>query len=88
MRASGNCSKRWSKDRPERTNRSAPSQRWSEITRIARNCILNSNKLFEAAHLKTEEVVQKYVEAADARMRRIEENLDGLIREHSNGKSH
>jgi hypothetical protein len=36
--------------------------------------------------------VNKYVEAADARMRRIEENLDGLIRaitrEHSNGKSH
>ena len=46
----------------------------------------------EAAHLKTEEVVQKYVEAADARMKRIEENLDGLIRaissEHSNGTSH
>jgi hypothetical protein len=36
--------------------------------------------------------MNKYVEAADARMRRIEENLDGLIRaitrEHSNGKSH
>lgn len=36
--------------------------------------------------------VNKYVDAADARMRRIEENLDGLIRaitsEHSNGKSH
>jgi hypothetical protein len=34
--------------------------------------------------------VTKYVDAADARMRRIEENLDGLIRaissEHSNGK--
>ncbi len=51
-----------------------------------------SNARLEAAHLKTEEVVQKYVEAADARMRRIEDNLDGLIRaissEHSNGKSH
>jgi hypothetical protein len=35
--------------------------------------------------------ISRYVEAADARMRRIEENLDGLIRvitaEHSNGKS-
>lgn len=35
--------------------------------------------------------VDKYVDAADARMRRIEENLDGLIRaitrEHSNGKT-
>jgi hypothetical protein len=35
--------------------------------------------------------VGKYVEAADARMTRLEENLDGLIRaitaEHSNGKS-
>jgi hypothetical protein len=73
---------------------------------LLESAILNSNKLFEAsnarfeassarleaAHLKTEEMVQKYVEAADARMRRIEENLDGLIRaissEHSNGKSH
>jgi hypothetical protein len=36
--------------------------------------------------------VNKYVDAADARMRRIEDNLDGLIRaitsEHTNGKSH
>jgi hypothetical protein len=34
--------------------------------------------------------VTKYVEASDARMRRLEDNLDGLIRaitsEHSNGK--
>jgi len=37
------------------------------------------------------ESVTRYVDAADARMRRLEENLDGLIRaitaEHSNGKS-
>ena len=36
--------------------------------------------------------VGKYVEASDARMKRLEENLDGLIRaitsEHSNGKAH
>jgi hypothetical protein len=36
------------------------------------------------------ESVAHYVDAADARMKRIEENLDGLIRaitaEHSNGK--
>ena len=35
--------------------------------------------------------IGKYVDAADARMMRLEENLDGLIRaitaEHSNGKS-
>ena len=35
--------------------------------------------------------IAKYEEAADARMTRLEENLDGLIRaitaEHSNGKS-
>jgi hypothetical protein len=35
--------------------------------------------------------VTNYVDAADARMKRIEENLDGLIRaitrEHSNGKA-
>jgi hypothetical protein len=36
--------------------------------------------------------IDKYVSAADARMKRLEENLDGLIRaitrEHSNGKGH
>jgi hypothetical protein len=36
--------------------------------------------------------VTSYVDAADARMKRIEENLDGLIRaissEHSNGRQH
>jgi hypothetical protein len=36
--------------------------------------------------------VDQFVTAADARMKRIEENLDGLIRaitrEHSNGKAH
>jgi len=36
--------------------------------------------------------VTKYVDAADARMKRIEENLDGLIRaitsEHTNGRQH
>ncbi|HEV8500417.1 MAG TPA: hypothetical protein VGR63_02485 [Casimicrobiaceae bacterium] len=38
------------------------------------------------------ETVTKYVAASDARMARLEENLDGLIRaitsEHSNGKAH
>jgi hypothetical protein len=41
-------------------------------------------------HARTEETIAGYVAAADARMIRIEENLDGLIRaitrEHSNGK--
>lgn len=36
------------------------------------------------------ESISRYVDAADARMKRIEENLDALIRaitsEHSNGK--
>jgi len=36
--------------------------------------------------------VDKHVDAADAGMKRLEENLDGLIRaitrEHSNGKGH
>jgi hypothetical protein len=55
--------------------------------------------VLDAAHKRTEEAianlavtVDKYVLAADARMKRIEENLDGLIRaisrEHSNGKGH
>ena len=38
------------------------------------------------------QLIGKYVESADARMTRIEENLDGLIRaitaEHGNGKKH
>jgi len=53
----------------------------------------------EEAQLRTEQVianlavtVDKHVVAADARMIRIEENLDGLIRaiarEHSNGEGH
>ena len=37
------------------------------------------------------ESISRYVDAADARMKRLEENLDGLIRaitaEHTNGKS-
>ena len=37
------------------------------------------------------QIVSQFVDAADARMRRIEDNLDGLIRaitaEHGNGKS-
>lgn len=51
----------------------------------------------EEAHLRTEEAiahlaltVDKYVASGDARAKRLEENLDGLIqaiaREHSNGK--
>jgi hypothetical protein len=36
--------------------------------------------------------VNRYVDSADARMRRIEDNLDGLIRaiarEHANGEAH
>jgi hypothetical protein len=55
--------------------------------------------LLADAHLQTQlaigqlaVTVDKYVAAADARMKRIEENLDGLIRaitsEHTNGKGH
>ncbi len=43
-----------------------------------------------AAQLHTEAAIARYVDASDARMKRLEENLDGLIRaitrEHSNGK--
>ena len=42
------------------------------------------------AHQRTEESLQHYIDASDARMKRIEENLDALIRaiiaEHSNGQ--
>ena len=45
-----------------------------------------------AAHTGLTESIAQYVAAADARMKRIEENLDGLIRaitrEHTNGKPH
>lgn len=53
----------------------------------------------EAAHLRTEasiadlaSSVARYIESCDARTKRLEENLDALIRaitrEHSNGKAH
>ena len=49
----------------------------------------NSNAMRDAID-RLALTVDKYAQAADARMRRIEENLDGLIRaitsEHSNGK--
>jgi len=42
------------------------------------------------AQMRSETAIARYVEAADARMKRIEENLDALIRaitsEHANGK--
>jgi hypothetical protein len=38
------------------------------------------------------ESIGRYVDASEARLKRLEENLDGLIRaiaaEHTNGKSH
>jgi hypothetical protein len=44
----------------------------------------------EDAHTRLNESIDRYTVAADARMRRIEENLDGLIRaitsEHGNGR--
>jgi hypothetical protein len=43
-----------------------------------------------ASHLRLESAATRYIEASDARMKRLEENLDGLItaitQEHSNGK--
>jgi hypothetical protein len=56
-----------------------------------------SHDRLEAAHLKTEESlqalnlsIQRFTDAANERYKRLEENLDGLIRaitrEHSNGK--
>jgi hypothetical protein len=51
-----------------------------------------SNGRLEAAQLKTAEAVQAFVASGEARFKRLEENLDGLIRaitrEHSNGKAH
>jgi hypothetical protein len=53
--------------------------------------------IVEAQHIQADAISQlvriigSYADSADARMKRIEENLDGLIRaitaEHSNGKS-
>lgn len=46
----------------------------------------------EEAQLRTEQAIANLAVSGNARMIRIEENLDGLIRaitsEHSNGKSH
>jgi hypothetical protein len=66
-------------------------------SRVAR--IEEAHVRIEEAHARTEDAIanlainaDKYVATADARMKRIEENLDGLIRaiarEHTNGKGH
>ena len=58
----------------------------------------DATKALSASQTRTTETiadltatVSRYIDAADARMRRLEDNLDGLIRaitaEHGNGKS-
>jgi len=62
-----------------------------EITALAKLLIEGQIRTDQSLNTLTV-TVDKYVSAADARMKRIEENLDGLIRaitrEHTNGKGH
>ena len=63
---------------------------WIEIQQALKAVIDSQNRTNDTiSGLATS--ISHYVDGADARMRRIEENLDGLIRaitaEHTNGKS-
>ena len=59
-------------------------------TQAATAALVKAQTQTQEAIAGTAASIGKYVDAADARMKRIEENLDGLIRaitaEHSNGK--
>ena len=65
----------------------------TELTRLigqSHSLLEAAHQRIEASHESLEAAIRQYVEVADARMRRIEDNLDGLIRaitsEHTNGK--
>jgi hypothetical protein len=61
------------------------------VTAILRTVAENQARQSEAL-IQITESFSKYIDQSDARMKRIEENLDGLIRaitaDHSNGKKH
>jgi N-acetylglucosamine kinase-like BadF-type ATPase len=62
---------------------------WLQIQALLKT-LLESQSRNQATLGGLMESIDRYVDAADARMKRIEENLDALIRaitaEHSNGK--
>ncbi|HMD70293.1 MAG TPA: hypothetical protein VKF41_03065 [Bryobacteraceae bacterium] len=63
---------------------------WIEIQQALKSVIDSQARTNETISGLTTSI-SRYVDAAEARTRRLEENLDGLIRaitaEHSNGKS-
>ncbi len=64
---------------------------WIEIQQALKTVIDSQTRTNQTIGSMAESIT-RYTDAADARMRRLEDNLDGLIRaitaEHSNGKSH
>ena len=62
----------------------------AEIVTIQRRQA-ESSELMTQSMSQLTQMISHYVDSADARMKRIEENLDGLIRaitaEHTNGKN-
>jgi ABC-type transporter Mla subunit MlaD len=60
-------------------------------TQVLLRALVESQSRTQATISGLVESIGGYVDAADARMKRIEENLDGLIRaitaEHTNGKN-
>ncbi|MBZ5622744.1 MAG: hypothetical protein LAQ69_29020 [Acidobacteriia bacterium] len=63
---------------------------WREDMKRAMDRLIEAQVLNQQSSARLNESVSKYVDAAEARTKRLEENLDALIRaitaEHSNGK--
>lgn len=66
-----------------------PEERFERIE-TALYGLVETQRIGQQSLATLTESISRYVDAADARMRRLEENLDGLIRvitaEHTNGK--
>lgn len=62
-----------------------------EIIERARTGVAQAQQMQADSLVQLTQTISRFVDTADARMKRIEENLDGLIRtitaEHSNGRS-
>ncbi|MBZ5726448.1 MAG: hypothetical protein LAP87_15785 [Acidobacteriia bacterium] len=66
-----------------------PEERFERIE-TALYGLVDAQRLGQQSLATLTESIARYADSADARMRRLEENLDGLIRaitaEHTNGK--
>jgi len=74
-----------------RKESAAASDAWQAKHNHAMARVIEAQEVGQRSMATLTESISKYVDSSDARMKRLEENLDGLIRaitaEHSNGKS-